>query len=314
MKMTIKRLLAVVLGSFIVLAFGGGVQLLAAGPMDKVVEFYSAPLPNAPKIDTDVVRAMEVAETGDIVIENNRAYPQWYVAIAFLVPNTKYVHGEMVVKGHVLSTLEQTFAKIGKRSPAFFAYRRQQQDVQTKKGLVKVWKCLPITAIDPSRPYVITPEVTGNEKLSAVVALDMEDYLIDPALGYPYKHVKILRAPVKNQAAINRVVRYLVYHLSKKTLYDMGFAIDEQEPAVRRHGNGRITFDLTVAPVPIYCTELILRALGEAGDFQFKTTLVNPKLVQTLSRIPKVTMAFFEKVTKPVCDCRLFHGWNRSRV
>jgi hypothetical protein len=304
--MKIRRLLVPLL--FLAL-FGGFWAFgtpLSAGPLDKVVEFYTSPFPNPPKVPIDVGTVVNLAETGDIVIENNRAFPQWAVMIGMLVPNTRYVHGGMVVKGHVLKRINTLFGKkIGARK-GFTVYRKQKEQ-ETRDGKpVTVWRWKAQPEIHYGRAYVITPEVVEKETDSRVVALDLGDYLVDPGFGYPTKHIKLLRPKICEQRALDKVANYLGYHLLKRTPYDMGFDIKENEIAIKRSSTGETEYDISIMPVPLYCTELILRALREGG-LDVEPTFINQKAAAVARFIPGLPKMVSEKLRAPfiTADCFL---------
>lgn len=297
----IWAMLWVSLGLVVVLGMATpGIPPVFGSPLDKAVEFYTTSLPNPPKIALDVDQVMALAETGDVIIENNRAFPQWYVAIAALVPSTRFIHAGMVVKGHVLASLWPTFTKT---DCPFRGYRRGTFQMKGKNGMETRWRWAPVP-LDPNRKYVITPEVVGENTMSCIVALDLQDYLIDPAVGFPVKHIKVLRAPIRDQAALNRLTMYLGYHLYQKTTYDMGFDTTEPEVAVKRKANGELTFDLTKAPVPLYCTELCYRSLAEA-DIEVPTTSVSAALIGSVAKVPRIPKGYVAKLKAPfiTADC-----------
>ncbi len=264
----------------------------AASPLDKVVEFYISSIPNPPKIDLNWKEIWDLVETGDIIIENNRAFPQWYAMIGSLVPDCQFVHAGMVIKGHVLKELAQSISPSG--AITMHAYYRDAPPriVDGKVSRVYQWRPYPI---DSKGIYVVTPEVTINTTISKVVALNLKDYLIDPAIGFPTKHIRIIRPSIQNQAGVKSVARYLTYHVLKRTTYDMGFIATEKETAISRNRNGELHFDMSAAPVPQYCTELVWRALREAG-IQLPTTQVKRGISTSLSRIPRVPRSVLQKI------------------
>ena len=264
----------------------------AASPMDKVVEFYISSVPNPPKIDLNYSEIRGLVETGDIIIENNRAFPQWYAIIGSLIPNCKYVHAGMVIKGHVLKALAEKISKSG--AVTMRAYYRGGPPRIVDGKVKKIFDWMPYP-VDPKGIYVVTPEVTINTSLSKVVALNLKDYLLDPAIGFPTKHIQIIRPRISTPETINRVASYLTYHVLKKTGYDMGFVANEKEPAIVRNRRGELWFDMSAAPVPLYCTELVWRALREIG-IDIPPTQVKRSISGVLGRIPKVPRSLIQKI------------------
>ncbi len=276
-----------------------------AGVLDKVVEFYTSSVPNPAEVKIDVQKVIDLAETGDIIIENNIAYPQWYAAIGTLVPGTRYVHAGMVVKGHALRHYLQKLDPQNKNRAAKTAHVRCLQTNKDPNGRpYKVWEWVR-ASIDPNAKYVITPEVTRGRTLSSVVALHLKHYLLDPAIGYSTKHIKLLRPPVQTQPALEKMIMYLCYHVVKKTEYDMGFSIDEPEPVIFRKTTEGITADISVAPVPLYCTELLWRALKQA-DCQADTIKIGGSIGESLRKIKRMPKSLASKIAAPFVTADLF--------
>ncbi|MBF0543950.1 MAG: hypothetical protein HQM08_05945 [Candidatus Riflebacteria bacterium] len=278
--------------------------------LDSITQFYLSSLSNPPKIDIDVSKVMGLADSCDIIIENNRAFPQWYVMIAGIVPTTRYVHGGIVVKGFDLIQLRNFFDDLTKGKNSIPVYRRGLVNEHVKGKVVPVWEWLPSNDIDPNRPYVITPDVVVKTKMSCIVALDMEHYLCDPKYGFSTKHIKVIRLPLKSQSQKLLVEKYLGYNLAKKTEYDMGFSIMESDQgfSVDKDDEVKINFDL--APVPLYCTEMIYRAFNETLGIKLPTTQCNRLLLNIISRIPFLPKGLVGKVKEPfvTADCFIKTG------
>ncbi|MFZ5949683.1 MAG: hypothetical protein ACOYXC_03180 [Candidatus Rifleibacteriota bacterium] len=264
----------------------------AASPMDKVVEFYISSVPNPPKIDLNYNEIRGLVETGDIIIENNRAFPQWYAIIGSLIPDCKYVHAGMVIKGHVLKAMAEKISRSG--AVTMHGYYRGGPPRIVDGKVKKIFDWMPYP-VDPKGIYVVTPEVTINTSLSKIVALNLKDYLVDPAIGFPTKHIQIIRPRISTPETINKVAGYLTYHVLKKTGYDMGFVANEKELAIVRNRKGELWFDMSAAPVPLYCTELVWRALREIG-IDIPTTQVKRSIAGILGRIPKVPRSMIQKI------------------
>ncbi len=274
------------------LLFVAGAQ---ASPIDKVVEFYISSIPNPPRVELDSAAIRYLVETGDIIIENNRAFPQWYAMIGSLVPNCRFVHAGMIVKGHVLKALAQEIHPPS--AVTMHAYYRGGPPRIVDGKVKKVFDWMPYP-VDPNGIYVVTPEVTINTSMSNVVALNLKDYLVDPAIGYPTKHIRIIRPHLASQSLVRILAKYLTYHVIKKTTYDMGFVATEKEEAIVRNRNGELWFDLSAAPVPLYCTELVYRALREAG-IAVPTVQVKRGISVPLSAIPRMPRSVLQKLEAP---------------
>ncbi|MBF0408478.1 MAG: hypothetical protein HQM10_14095 [Candidatus Riflebacteria bacterium] len=272
--------------------------------LDAVVNFYISPIPNPPEIKTDVRKVIGLVDTGDIIIENNRAFPQWYVIIGSLVPGTRYVHAGMILKGHEILSLNSYYETLTKEKNSIKIYRRSLVEENQNGKTVKVWQWLPSDAIDINKPYVITPEVVAKEKVSRVVAIDIEHYLSDPKGGHPTKHIQVLRPAIKNQQQRQLIKKFLGYSLYKKIEYDMGYTILEPNPAFRVENQDAV-IDLSVAPVPMYCTEMIFRAFKETINMELPTTQVDKRISGILEKIPGVPRGLIEKLKSPfvTADC-----------
>lgn len=269
--------------------------LVYASPLDKVVEFYISSVPNPPRIGLDTKAVWDMAETGDIIIENNRAYPQWYAMIGSLIPDCRFVHAGMIIKGHVLKSLAEEISP--ESAKTLHAYYRGAPTRIVDGKVKKMYDWFPYQ-VDSKGIYVITPEVTINTSMSRIVALNLKDYLVDPAIGYPTKHIRLIRPRLASQALVRTLARYLAYHVIKKTTYDMGFVSTETEKAISRLQNGELTFDLSAAPVPLYCTELVYRALREAG-ITIPTTQVKTAISGSLAKIPRMPRSVLQKIDSP---------------
>ena len=277
---------------------------VSGNPFDKIVEFYTSSIPRPPKVALDIEQVIDLAETGDIIIENNRGFPQWYAAIAAMVPGTRYIHAGMVIKGHVLLAHLAQLEIAGTVVPRH-AYVRCLQTATDKRGKpAKIWQWVRAPILSNGK-YVVTPEVTRGAKMSRVVALHLRHYLQDPAVGYPCKHIQLLRAPIASQKALTRLSLYLAYHVMKETGYDMGFSATEEEPAISRTIEGELTFDFSLAPVPLYCTELIWRALREA-EVQVMPTHLAGSFGDALRKIAHLPASLAEKIRAPFVTADLF--------
>ena len=265
---------------------------MAASPLDKVVEFYISSIPNPPRVDLDWQAVRNTVETGDIIIENNRAFPQWYAMIGSLVPNCQFVHAGMVVKGHVLKALAQEISPSGAVTMRGYYREGPPRIVDGKVTRNFEWKPYPI---DSNSTYIVTPEVTINTSTSRVVALNLRDYLLDPSIGFPTKHIRVIRPRIASQEKIRTLAKYLTYHVLKRTTYDMGFDVSEKEAAICRNRNGELWFDMRAEPVPLYCTELVWRALREVG-IEVPTTQVKRGIAGALGRIPRMPRSVVMKM------------------
>ncbi len=282
---------------FLAFLFGliSGAGVAFASPLDKVVEFYTSSVPNPPRIELDPKAVWDMVETGDIIIENNRAFPQWYAMIGSLVPDSNFVHAGMIIKGHVLKSLAEEISPSSVRT--LHAYYKGAPPRVVDGKLKKMYDWFPYP-VDPQGIYIVSPELTINTSLSRIVAMNLKDYLVDPAIGYPTKHIRIIRPRLATQSLVRTLARYLTYHVIKETIYDMGFVSTEKETAVSRLQNGELVFDLSAAPVPLYCTELVYRALREAG-INIPTTQIKKSISGSLSKIPRMPRSVLQKIDSP---------------
>ena len=275
---------------FVLLAIPGTIR--AASPVDKIVEFYISSIPNPPRIDLDWKAVWNTVETGDIIIENNRAFPQWYAMIGSLVPNCQFVHAGMIIKGHLLKTLAQEISPSGAITMRAYYRGGPVRIVDGKPTRNFEWQPYPV---DSNGTYVVTPEVTINTTMSRIVVLNLRDYLVDPAIGFSTKHIRVIRPRISSQDKIRTLAKYLTYHVLKRTSYDMGFDVSEKENAICRTRGGELWFDMSAQPVPLYCTELVWRALREVG-IEVPTTQVKRGIATALGRVPRMPRSVVMKM------------------
>jgi len=105
----------------------------------------------------------------------------------------------------------------------------------------------------------------------------------------------VIRPRLAMQNDVRNVAKYLTYHVIKKTTYDMGFVATENETAICRDRNGELHFDMSAAPVLLYCTELVWRALREVG-INVPTTQVKRGIAGALGSVPKMPRSVIQKM------------------
>ncbi|HPT48219.1 MAG TPA: hypothetical protein PLM07_20245, partial [Candidatus Rifleibacterium sp.] len=212
--------------------FFSGPAVVTASPIDAVIGFYTSAVPNPPQIPVQVSQVNDLVTTGDIIIENDRAFAQWYVAIAALVPNTHFVHSGLVITGKDLLALNNRLKAIF-RDDGFAEIKPHKLKLYTfankKKKTITTWRWMPCE-FDVNRKYVITPAGVGEKADNIVAVFDLHDYLVHPKYG-SCKHIQVIRPDGLSEDGKNKIVDYLGLHLYKKTGYDMGFSMNEQENA-----------------------------------------------------------------------------------
>jgi len=286
---------------------GAGLQVtrfaLAGSALDmaleEIVRIYNSPIPNPPHIPIDLPRALGSLETGDLVIENPRMHPHWYIAVSSLFPGSRYVHGGIAVKGHALIGLRRTMAELSGKPVPFVTYRRQQD------GGTSPWQYLPEPEIRPQAVYVVSQEVRGPDGICGTIAMAAEDVLVDPRFPKPGKHILILRPPVRTQKQLAIALLYLGYHLTLFTPYDMAFSTIEPETGFRVAPDGQVTIDWEAAPPTVYCTELPWRALALAG-VRSSTMTMAPALVGVMRRLPMLPREMVEAWCGPQVPPEVF--------
>lgn len=274
-------------------------------PMDAVVGFYTSPVPLPPKIPVCVASIMEVLRTGDVVIENDRAFPQWYVAIAAIVPGTKYVHAGVAIKGKEVIWVNSRFAKTlpDKKLEPIMAHKWQLVDIPNSKKPKKAWRWMPVP-IDPDQMYIVTPGGVGVTGANVVALFDLNDYLTHPSYG-SVKHIKVIRPNLTEPLARAKIVEYLCIHLALRTGYDMGFSLSETEPSSHISD----VMDVGFKTVPVYCTELCLRAL-EKGGITTPVIKLEKGVLGKIKGIPGLPKAFVQKISENfiTADCFVKSG------
>ena len=78
---------------------GSLLEMYVKGPIQRIGDSFINPMKDPPTLPINLELVMRLAKTGDIIIENNQAFPQWHVVFGSLNPNLQYVHAGMVLTG-----------------------------------------------------------------------------------------------------------------------------------------------------------------------------------------------------------------------
>jgi len=239
--------------------------LFRNGAIQRVADSYLSPLPVVPDIKTDFGEIYKVAKTGDVIIENNLAFPQYYAVFGTLMPDLRYVHAQMVISGDDLQRELQRIEMMSGRSTLLKTMRVKARKINSPVGekMVNVWE--PYPSVDRSRLYCVGPEFVREIGGSYVVAMDLEECVKFPSNRVVSKALKLVRPRGITDAGRRLIATYLAYHVYMATTYDARFAMNEKETGIMRDEAGKISFNFKVKPVPQYCTEIIHRALRFAN-------------------------------------------------
>jgi len=114
--------------------------LFRNGAIQRVADSYLSPLPIVPDI-----------KTGDIIIENNLAFPQYYAVFGTLMPDLRYVHAQMVISGDDLHRELHRIEMMSGRSTLLKTMRVKTRKINSPVGekIVNVWE--PCPSVDRSR-------------------------------------------------------------------------------------------------------------------------------------------------------------------
>ncbi len=239
--------------------------LFRNGAIQRVADSYLSPLPVVPDIKTDFGEIYKVARTGDIIIENNLAFPQYYAVFCTLMPGLRYVHAQMVITGDDLQRELQRMEMLAGRSTLLKTMRVKARRIKSPAGekMVNVWE--PYPSVDRSRFYCVGPEFVRETGGSYVVAMDLEECVKFPSNRVVSKALKLVRPRGITDAGRRLIATYLAYHVFMGTTYDARFAMNEKETGIKRDETGKVSLDFKAKPVPQYCTEIIHRALRFAN-------------------------------------------------
>jgi len=240
-------------------------SLFRNGAIQRIADSYLSPLPNVPEFKTDFAEINKTAKTGDIIIENNLAFPQYYAIFGTLMPDLRYVHAQMVISGEDLQRELQRIEMISGRSTLLKTMHVKARRIKSPNGekMVNVWE--PYPSVNRSRLYCVGPEFVREVGGSYVVAMDLEECVKFPSNRVVSKALKLLRPSGITDAKRRLIATYLAYHVFMATTYDARFTMNEKEAGIIRDEAGKISFDFRVKPAPQYCTEIIHRALRFAG-------------------------------------------------
>ncbi|HOT30108.1 MAG TPA: hypothetical protein PLU72_18165 [Candidatus Ozemobacteraceae bacterium] len=240
-------------------------QVFISGPIQRIGDSIVNPHLEQEPVPTDIDRILSSVRTGDIIIENNLAFPQIYAVFGTLMPNTRFVHAGVVVSGRELDAeLRKLTGRVGdRRMPRPLGLKTVVLSAAAGGRRVKSWEAMP--AIDPAGWYVVSSEFSRIRGDSYVFAMQLGDYLRFPSGAYCTKVMKVLRPRGLDEAKRRLVAAYLAYHVYRLSPYDKRFSLAEAETGIRRNEQGQIFYRLSTLQVPLYCTEIVHRALRFAG-------------------------------------------------
>ena len=112
------------------------------GAIQRIADSYLSPLADPPDLPTDMNRLLTLAQTGDIIIENNLAFPQIYAVYGTLVPGLQYVHAQIVISGEDLDRELRRIELLAGRSTLLKTMRVRTRRIKTALGPrdVNVWE------------------------------------------------------------------------------------------------------------------------------------------------------------------------------
>lgn len=235
------------------------------GAVQRIADSYLSPLEVVPGIKTNLEEINKIARTGDIIIENNLAFPQYYAVFGTLMPQLRYVHAQMIITGDDLQRELHRMEMLSGRSTLLKVMRVKAREIKSPSGvkMVNVWE--PYPSVDRSRLYCVGPEFVRETGGSYVVAMDLEECVKFPSNNVVSKALKLVRPRGITDSSRRLIASYLAYHVFLGTPYDARFAMNENEIGIVRDKDARISFNFRVKPVPQYCTEIIHRALRFAN-------------------------------------------------
>lgn len=258
-------------------------EMYITGPIQRIGDSIINPMQDPPVLPINLPLVTRLARTGDIVIENNQAFPQWHAVFGALVPSMNFVHAGMVITGADLIAGAAEVKALDARAGAPAVYRMGKRDLaQAPKRVVELWGKAP--AIDPQGLYVVAPEFLLEAKGSCIMAMEFHDYLMFPSDKACAKAFKLLRPQNINDSRRALIRKYLAYHIILRSGYDVAFRVDEIERGIVRDQAGNVKIDLSIPPVKLYCTEIAHRALRFAD-------LPGAKLVRPFQQIPDLAIA-----------------------
>ncbi len=258
-------------------------EMFVTGPIQRIGDTIINPMPNPPVLPINYALVARLARTGDIIIENNQAFPQFHAVFGAFVPDMKFVHAGMVITGADLIAGAAEVKALDARMRAPVVYRMGKRSLaMNPKRVVELWQ--KDTVIDPAGLYVVAPEFLLEAKGLRIMAMEFRDYMMFPAQTACTKAFKLLRPQNIDESRRALIRKYLAYHVILRTEYDPVFRVDEAERGIIRDRAGNVKVDMSIPPVKLYCTEIGHRALRFAD-------LPGAKLVRPFQKLPDLSVA-----------------------
>ena len=258
-------------------------EMFITGPIQRIGDTIINPMQDPPFLPVNFDLVARLARTGDIVIENNQAFPQFHAVFGAFVPDMNFVHAGMVITGAdlIAGAAEVKALDARMRAPAVYRMGKRSLALNPKR-VVELWQKDPV--IDPNGLYVVAPEFLLEAKGLRIMAMEFRDYMMFPAQTACTKAFNLLR-PQNIDASRRALIRkYLAYHVILRTDYDPAFRVDEIERGIVRDRAGNVKVDMSIPPVKLYCTEIGHRALRFAD-------LPGAKLVRPFQKLPDLSVA-----------------------
>jgi len=258
-------------------------EMFVTGPIQRIGDTIINPMQDPPVMPFDLDLVTRLARTGDIVIENNQAFPQFHAVFGAVVPDMKYVHAGMVITGAdlIAGAAEVRALDVRMRAPAIYRMGKRSLALNPKR-VVELWQ--KDAFIDPNGLYVVAPEFLLEAKGLRIMAMEFRDYMMFPAQNACTKALILLRPQNIDDSRRALIRKYLAYHVILRTEYDPAFRVDEIERGIVRDRAGNVKVDMAIPPVKLYCTEIGHRALRFAD-------LPGARLVRPFQKIPDLSVA-----------------------
>ena len=141
----------------------------------------------------------------------------------------------------------------------------QRSKNQNPNGIKLVYAWEPYPTIDRKGLYCVGPEYVREIGNSYTVAMHLEECLRFPTNQFVSKAFRLLRPKGINDQARKLIASYLAYHVFMATPYDSLFSLRETETGIVRDENGKVMYNFKKKAIPLYCTEVIHRALRFAN-------------------------------------------------
>ncbi|MBF0407841.1 MAG: hypothetical protein HQM10_10835 [Candidatus Riflebacteria bacterium] len=264
-------------------------QMYISGPIQRIADSIINPMNDYPVLPLNMELILKTVKTGDVIIENNQAYPQWHAIFGALVPNLRYVHCGMVISGRdlILSCSELSKMSGRKLQLAVFNLGRKEISADGVSKTVSFWEKSKVVV--PDTYYVISPEYMPEYEGSKISAMELKGYLLFPDGKACTKALQLRRPIGIDEKGISLIRNYLTYHTVQQTSYDNNFRVSEKEIGINRDKEGNVSVNFEEKPVPLYCTEIAHRALRFANHPGAKLVSIFDSLPKTSENFPDIS-------------------------